>query len=394
MIRAASVVGLGNVGAPLAACLASRGIRTLGYDIDSTKTTAIAEGRPPVDEPGLAELIRPPLRATDDLGEAIRQTDVTFVTVPTPSAADGGVSAERLRAAVAAITGVLESKTSPHVVAVTTTVMPGTVATLAPPPPHTIAYVPVFFALGTAIRDCLAPDLVLIGTEDGPTAECLRELHARFCTNTPAVHVTALAEAELAKLALNAYLATKISFANTLGMISDALGCDVTAVTGVVGSDRRVGPGFLRAGMSFGGGCLPRDTRALAVAADAAGVRADLLSAALEVNDRALDEIARRVGVRLPPHGVAGVCGLAFKAGTSVLDASPGVALARRLSRDCEVVAYDPLVRDGAAAGLGFDVTATLEECLERADVVVLASDAEELRGVRHPAVVDPWRRR
>lgn len=417
-VTSASVIGLGRIGAPLAACLASRGVEVIGVDVDAAKVDAVNAGVAPVAEPGLGGLIgraRGSLRATRSTREAVLATDATFITVPTPGRADGTLSLRHLHQACSAVGEALRFKPEYHVVGITSTVMPGTTAgplTTAIAEASgkragaelAVSFVPEFVALGTAIEDFLTPDFVLIGEGDPASGRLLEDLFRRVCESEPPVIRTSLVAAELAKLAVNAFLATKITFANVLAQICERLpGCDVDAVTSVVGCDSRIGPRYLTGAMAFGGPCLPRDTVALAALARTHDASPELAEAALETNRALLDRLVGLVRANLPGGGRAAVCGLAFKAGTDAVEDAPGAILARRLAdAGIPVIAFDPMVSDQTRAGLGrgIELAPTLEHCVAAADVVVLCTP-ESLAGLDPSAlgreggrtvVIDCWR--
>ena len=415
----ASVVGLGRVGAPLAACLAASGLEVVGVDIDARKIAAVNNGEPPVREPGLGELIsgvRGSLRATDDVSEAVLATAVTFVTVPTPAVSDGSLSLRHVRSACAAIGAALRAKRGFHVVAVTSTVMPG--ATAGPLTSavarasgkrvgggFAVCYVPEFVALGTAIRDFLSPDVVVIGESEPEAGDLLDMLFRHVCKNDPPIVRTSPTVAELAKLALNAFLATKVTFANVLAQVCDGLpDADVDAVTSLLAMDRRIGGAYLTGATGFGGPCLPRDTAALAAVAREVGADPALADAALAINAVHLDRLVGLVLAALPPGGSVGVCGLAFKPGSDALEDAPGAMLARRLADlGIPVVAFDPMLAEDTPPPLGdaIELALSLERCVAAADVLVLATpdqrfaalDRALLEGGDRPGtVIDCWR--
>jgi UDPglucose 6-dehydrogenase len=395
-------------------------MEVIGVDVDPGKVEAVNAGVAPVPEPGLGELLGQldgSLRATCSVHDAVLATNVTFITVPTPGGEDGALSLDYLREACDSIGHALRLKPRFHLVAVTSTVMPGATGgalteTIAEASGKragdgfAVCYVPEFVALGTAIRDFLGPDFVLIGEADPRSGDLLESLFGRVCENDPPVIHTSLVAAELAKLAVNAFLATKITFANVLAQISEGLpGCDVDAVTSVVGRDSRIGGRYLTGAMAFGGPCLPRDTAALAALAAELGAPAQLTDAALEINGALLDRLAALARAALPSGGSVGVCGLAFKPGTDVVEDSPGAILARRLADSgIPVIAFDPMVavRDRSGLGHGIDLARSLEECVARSDVVVVASPADsfvnELPALlpaedgRRRTLIDCWR--
>jgi UDPglucose 6-dehydrogenase len=413
------VIGLGRIGAPLAACLAAREVEVIGVDSDPDKVDAIAAGTPPVPEPGLGSLLgraAGSLRATRSVREAVLATDATFITVPTPAEGDGSLSLRHLLPACVAVGRALRFKPEFHLVAVTSTVMPGATAGALteaiadasgrrPGRDFAACYVPEFVALGTAIRDFLSPDFVLIGEPDPISGELLEGLLRRVCVNDPPVARTSQVAAELAKLAVNAFLATKVTFANVLAELCEGLpGCDVDCVTGIVGLDSRIGGDYLTGATGFGGPCLPRDTAALAALARGLGGKPQLAEATLEINRTLVDRLAGQVRASLPRDGRVGICGLAFKPGTDVVEDSPGAVLARRLANDgIPVIAFDPAVteRSRGVVGAEIELASSLERCVERADVLVLATPAEPFarldarmveRDGRPRTVIDCWR--
>jgi UDPglucose 6-dehydrogenase len=413
------VIGLGRIGAPLAACLAARGVAVVGADIDRRKVDAINDAVPPVSEPGLGALLRQvsgTLGATHSVADAVLSTDATFVTVPTPAEGDGSLSIRHVQAACVEIGSALRTKPGFHLVAVTSTVMPGTTGGVLTDAiadasgkragsDFAICYVPEFVALGTAIRDFLSPDFVLIGEPDPASGELLEGLFLRVCEADPPIARTSPVAAEVAKLAVNAFLATRITFANVLAQISEGLsGCDVDAVTAVVGLDSRIGDRYLTGAVPFGGPCLPRDTAALATLARTVGAFPALADAALQINEAILDRLTALTKTALAPGGCVAVCGLAFKPGTDVFEDAPGAMLARRLAGDgIRVLAFDTMITERARAAVGdaVELTPSLQRCVERADVLVLTTPAEDLadleaslldREAPRLTVIDCWR--
>jgi len=381
----------------------------VGVDADSRKVDAINRRRALESEPGLEALLQKHdrLRATDSIDEAVHETDVTFVTVQTPPRSDGILSQEQLLIACASIGTALAKKHDPHIVAITSTVMPGTtggvvtemIAGAAGEAAYAIVFIPEFVALGTAIQDFQSPDFVLIGEAQPGSAPELDELFARVCTSRPVILRADYASAELAKLAINAFLAVKVNFANALGELCEHLGgCEVDTVTRIVGADSRVGSEYLTAAMPFGGPCLPRDVSALSALACAAGASALFWDAVSETNSRHAMRIAQMVEATLPGGGCVGIYGLGFKPGSGVTEQSPAAALAEFLiAREVRTIAFDPNAR-AAAACPGLELVASLDECAARADVLVLTAPlgsrklpARRLNG-RPKVVVDCWR--
>lgn len=413
-----SVIGLGKLGAPLAAVLASKGFPVVGTDLNPAFVDAVNAGRAPVDEPRLQELItdnRERLRATSDAEAAVLETDVTFVIVPTPSGADGRFENASLLEAMQTIGAGLRRKTSYHVVAITSTVMPGSTGgeIRAALEVHSgrrvgdnlgLCYNPEFIALGTVVRDMLSPDMILIGESDDRAGGILERIYERSCDNKPAIRRMNFVNAELTKIAVNTYVTTKISYANMLADICDRLpGADADVVTQAVGSDSRIGVKYLRGAIGYGGPCFPRDNVAFASLARSLGARADLADATDAVNRYQVERVLGAVQSRLRAAGTVGILGLSYKPDTAVVEQSQGVMLATRLVEEGHpVLAFDPKALDAGRAAMArrFIAAASAEDCVRRASLVVIMTPWPEFRAIpahafeREPrlTVIDPWR--
>jgi UDPglucose 6-dehydrogenase len=387
-----AVVGLGKLGAPLAAVLASRGNDVLGIDVDPEAVRLLREGRAPVEEPGLQALIdtsRERLDATTDLAAAADH-DATILLVPTPSDDRGSFTNAYVVAALEGVGRGLAGRTDYHVVVIASTVMPGACdseirAALERASGRAVndslglCYSPEFIALGSVIRDLLQPDMVLIGESDARAGDVVEPLYRGMCENDPPVQRLSLVNAELTKIAVNTFVTMKISYANALADICERLpGADVDAVTGALGLDSRIGGRYLRGAIGYGGPCFPRDNKAFAVLARALGAEPLLAEATDEINRAQTDRLARIVRARLSAGSVVGILGLAYKPDTAVLEASPGVALARVLveQEGHNVTVYDPVATDAAVRALGGIAhgSASVDELLARSDVVVIAT--------------------
>lgn len=414
-----SVLGLGKLGAPLAACLAAKGFRVLGADVDPKKVTAVNEGRAPVFEPGLVELLavaRPNLTATQEAEAAVSASDITFVVVPTPSDAEGGFSLRYVTSACEVVGQAIRSKECFHLVVLTSTVMPG--STGGPVRSRLeeesgkrcgqefgLCYSPEFIALGSAIRDFLNPDFLLIGESDTRSGEMLEALYREVCENNPPIARMNFVNAELTKLAVNTYVTTKITFANMLARLCEQLPeADVDVVTSALGSDSRIGRKYLKGAIGYGGPCFPRDNVALAVLGRRLGASVALPEATDLANREEVCRLALRVKSKLPEGGTVGILGLAYKPNTDVVEESQGLLLAQSLaSEGIPVVAYDPLAME-EARGLSndtFHLAESLEACVREADVLVVATPSEAFEGLdpalleRRPTprvLIDCWR--
>jgi len=419
MTKGISVVGLGKLGAPMAIAMASRGLRVIGVDADESKVCAINERRPPVFEPGLPELLHSTadrLTASREIEPAVCATKITFIVVATPSEPRGDFSLRFVLPVCEAIGRALRSKSEFHLVCLTSTVLPGT--TSGPVlealekssgkqvgRDFGLCYSPEFIALGSVIRDFLNPDFLLIGESDPHSGSVLESLYRQVCKNSPAVARMNFVNAELAKLAVNTYITTKISFANMLARICEQLPkANVDVVTEAIGLDSRIGGKYLKGAISYGGPCFPRDNLALTYLAHELGAPADIAESTHRFNSAQVSWLADLVQQYAAPRETIGILGLTYKPDTDVVEQGAGILLAHELAaRDVPVVVFDPASPRSVCAPLGDQVrfAATSKECIALASVVVLATPWPDFISIppiewaRHkPArtVVDCWR--
>jgi UDPglucose 6-dehydrogenase len=407
------VVGLGKLGAPLAAVLADAGHEVIGVDLSSGAVDAVNAGTAPVPEPGLQELIeraRVRLRATTSVRDAVVASEATFVIVPTPSGPDATFVLDHVLAAIDDIGHALRDSEEWHLVTITSTVMPGATGgpireRLESASGRTVGrdlglcYSPEFIALGTVIRDMTEPDLLLVGESDPLAGDVLEKINRSAVRNSPPAQRMSLVDAEITKIAINTFVTTKISFANMLSELCDELpGADVDAVTDAVGLDSRIGRKYLRGGAAYGGPCFPRDNRAISALAHSLGLSAAIADATDAVNDRQATRLARVVAEAAPSGRVA-VLGLSYKPGTPVIDRSAGVDLAIELVRQGrDVVVHDPMALDEAARFLPGDVRreGDLDVAISGSSVLVITTPWPEYRELakragRGTVIVDLW---
>ena len=414
-----SVMGLGKLGSPLAACFAARGFRVCAVDVDARKVDAVNRGIPPVHEPELAELLQESkgrLRATEDAEEAVRDSEVTFIVVGTPSEPSGGFSLRYVLPLCEAIGRALRAKQGFHLVVLTSTVMPGSTSgevkdTLEKASGKLcgqdfgLCYSPEFIALGTVIRDFYYPDFLLIGESDPRSGELLADIYGRVCKNSPAIARMNFVNAEITKLAVNTYITTKISYANMLARLCEKLpGADANVVTGALGLDSRIGKKYLKGAVSYGGPCFPRDNRAMAALAAHVGAASDLPEATDRFNRAQIQRLAELVKSHHGGDGAIGILGLTYKPNTDVVEESFGLLLALELSSaNLPVVVYDPSAdrEQVASRARALRFAGSALECIESANVVVLATPWQEFLEIpaenwaRHGsprAVIDCWR--
>jgi UDPglucose 6-dehydrogenase len=352
-----SVLGTGYLGATHAACLASCGHTVVGVDTDPVRLELLRRGRAPFHEPDLDRLLsdgvaRGRLRFTDDLAD-VAAADVHFLCVGTPQVADGEeADLTALWSVADALAPLLRDGC---LVVGKSTVPVGTAARLrdriravAPAGDGvSVAWNPEFLREGRAVRDSLEPDRLVLGVESDEDNQLLREVYADLVVRGVRVFRTDLATAELAKLSANAMLAARVSLVNLLAEVCEASGADVGDLTGVFGADPRIGPDFLSPGLGYGGGCLPKDTRAFVARARELGVAdsTELLVAVDRVNtrqrDRTVELACSLVDLTAGPR--VGVLGGAFKAGSDDVRDSPALAVAQQLhDRGAVVRIHDP----------------------------------------------------
>jgi len=420
MSKRISVIGLGKLGAPLAACLSSKGYRVVGVDVDPLKVDAINSGRAPVFEPGLDDMLRHAgerLTATQDIESAVTETDVTFIVVATPSEASGDFSLRYVLPACERIGRALSAKDTFHLVVLTSTVMPGTTddgvrMTLQQTSGKRcgldfgLCYNPEFIALGSVIRDFLNPDFVLIGESDPHSGDLLETIYKQVCENTPQFARMSPVNAEITKLSVNTYVTTKISFANMLARVCERLaGANVDVVTQALGLDSRIGRKYLKGALSYGGPCFPRDNVAFSALARRVGAPADIARATDRFNRGQIKWLADLVqGSFSDEQGTTGILGLTYKPNTDVVEEAAGLLLAQELDmRGVRVMAYDPAGQRNSSRALSHHVrfANTALECIEQSDVVVLATPWPELCSIPREGwlghstprtVIDCWR--
>ncbi len=419
MSRTYSVVGLGKLGASMAAAIASRGPDVIGVDINKRAVDLLNAGHAPVQETNLEETIaahRKRLRATLSHREAILNSDVTFVIVPTPSDERGAFSLQYAKWAFGEIGRALAEKDGYHNVVLTSTVLPGSTRYGLLPVLEResgkvcgrdfgLCYSPEFIALGSVIHNFLNPDFTLVGEFDERAGSQLEACYAEIMENDPPCKRMSIENAELTKIALNAFITTKITFANMLAGLCERIpGGDVDVVSDALGLDTRIGRKYLTGALGYGGPCFPRDNVALGFIARALGYEASLAETTDRLNRSLADKLAEYLGSLIKRGDTVAVLGLAYKPHSHVVEESQGMYLARALAASgVRVVGYDPLANEMARHELT-DKVVMLENvasCLQQADAVVITTPDPEFRALqpadfpqKNPPVVvyDCWR--
>ncbi|MDT0211853.1 UDP-glucose/GDP-mannose dehydrogenase family protein [Curtobacterium sp. BRD11] len=410
-----SVIGCGYLGAVHAASMAKLGHEVVAVDVDPAKIERLAAGEPPFFEPGLPEILTEALasgriRFTTDMAEVAGST-VHFLAVGTPQGPTGAADMRYVDAAVASLTPHLSAGAF---VVGKSTVPVGTAARLAAEveaavPGATLVWNPEFLREGFAVQDTISPDRFVYGVPEGEAGEravaALDEVYAQaLAAGTPRLVVN-LPTAELVKISANAFLATKISFINSMAEIAEVAGADVTALADAIGHDDRIGRKFLNAGLGFGGGCLPKDIRAFQARADELGVGeslaflADVDATNLRRRAHVVDLATELLGGTVTGKRVA-VLGLAFKPNSDDVRDSPALDIAARLlGLGASVAAYDPeAIETARQLHPELEYVGSPTEAVTGADIVLVltewsvfrALDAAEVASlVASPVVVD-----
>ena len=413
--KAISVVGLGYVGAVSLACLTSLGHRVVGTDVDTQKVDAIGWGQSPIHEDQLGDLLTrgvadDRLFTTTNLGRAIRETDITFISVGTPTASDGGCDTSAIEAVAQSIGEALSTKDAFHVVVLRCSVPPGTTLNIMKPILESasgkvagkdfgICFNPEFLREGTAVADFHAPPKTVIGTTDPLTAQTVSDIYAPV-DDKPII--TTVEVAELVKYVDNVWHATKVCFANEVGRICKPLNIDSHAVMEIFVQDTKLNlsPYYLKPGFAFGGSCLPKEVRAVTHLAEDLGVDVPMMKALMPSNEEQISQAVKLVE-KSGARKIA-ILGVAFKPGTDDLRESPVLELISKLgNRDLEISAYDPAIEPGQHLAQQFeymryaaphlrDVVDELpqllhsspETAVEDADAIIISQNVPGLRSV------------
>jgi UDPglucose 6-dehydrogenase len=376
------VIGTGYVGLVTAAGFAALGSQVFCVDIDEAKIRGLREGRIPIWEPGLEELIaehRERMHFSTELEPALEHARLLFVAVGTPPTYSGDADLSAVHSVVDAMPA-----SDRHALVMKSTVPVGTgqsIKRVFAQQRKGFAYVscPEFLKEGTAVKDFLEPDRIVIGDDGDWAGAAVADLYAPL--DAPVVR-TDIKSAEMVKLASNAFLATKISFINEIANVCEETGADVVEVARGMGLDDRIGPRFLQAGIGFGGSCFPKDVTALKQLAGNSGYHFQLLNAVIEVNElqkrRVISKLQKHLG-SLVGKEVA-LLGLAFKPNTDDMrEASSLVLTARLQAAGARVRAYDPVAEEEASKLIrGVELASSAEEAITGADAVVLVTEWPE----------------
>jgi len=415
-----SVVGLGKLGLPLVACFASRGFKVIGIDINKEVVDAVNKGKSPIVEPKLAEFIlkfKKNIITTQNHDEAIKKTDITYIIVATPSDMKGNFSNAYVESAVKSLAKSFgKNKKKYHLFVISSTVMPGSTEKRFIPliekysgrklnTDFGLCYVPDFVALGNVIDNFLNPDLVVIGQSDKFAGDQLIPIYKKLCKNKPYIARMSIISGEIAKIALNNYITLKMSFANFLANLCEKIpGADVDAITRAIGSDKRISPYYIKGGLSFGGTCFPRDTKAFQIFLRKYNYRPELIRAVEKINkfqDKHLSDIVFK-NLSLIRDKKVSILGLSFKPNTAVITESPAIKLIHSLlERNVKIAVYDPLAMNNTKNIFGNKIqyTKSIRDCFSRSSCWVITTPDKKFKKIndsfvaKSPTVIiDCWR--
>jgi UDPglucose 6-dehydrogenase len=398
MQKKISVIGLGKLGASMVAAIASRGFEVIGVDVNQKSVDAVNAGREPVQETNLEKYIsenQERIRATMSHEEAILNSDLSFVIVPTPSDEKGSFSLQYAAWAFKEIGKALAKKNAYHLVVLTSTVLPGATRFGLLPilekesgkkcgEDFGLCYSPEFIALGSVIRDFLNPDFTLVGEFDVRSGSELEEFYSEVMFGNAPCKRMSLENAELTKISVNTFVTTKITFANMLADLCERIpGGNVDVVTDALGSDSRIGRKYLTGALGYGGPCFPRDNVALSYMARTLNSCADIAETTDRVNRSMADTITEKLRPIIQKGKTVAILGLAYKPSSHVVEESQGVYLGKTLSEaGARVVAYDPLANESANAELNGKIVIldSAKKCLAQADIVLITTADDEFK--------------
>jgi len=396
-----TVIGSGYVGLVSGACLSDMGNDVVCVDVDERKINLLKDGRIPIHEPGLHEVVKRNVEAgrlhfTTDIAASVQHGTLQFIGVGTPPDEDGSAD---LQYVLAAARSIGRHMTDYKVIIDKSTVPVGTgdkvheavraeLAARGVEVGYAVVSNPEFLKEGAAVEDFMRPDRIVIGADDERAILLMRSLYAPFTRNRERLLVMDRRSAELTKYAANAMLATRISFMNELALLAEKLGADIERVRHGIGSDPRIGTQFLYAGAGYGGSCFPKDVKALVRAAEDNGIGLKVLNAVEAANDRQktvlADKVVARFGEDLSGRQFA-VWGLAFKPDTDDMREAPSRVLIEALTqRGAKVLAFDPVAMDEAKrlfAGLpGVRYVGSQAEALEGSDALIVVTEWRQFK--------------
>jgi len=391
------VIGTGYVGLVTGVCFAEMGNDVTLMDIDGAKIDSLLEGEVPIYEPGLQQMLarnvaEKRLHFTTDLDATVDRSLIIFIAVGTPPDSDGNADlsqvftvARNIGKAVKTYKIIVTKSTVP----VGTTFKVRDIIAEETDQPFDVASNPEFLKEGNAIDDCMKPDRVVIGVNDVRAGEILKELYSPFVRTGKPIFSMDVPSAEMTKYAANGLLATKISFINEISKLCENVGADIEMVRAGIGSDPRIGPQFLFAGIGYGGSCFPKDLDALVRTGHEHGVHLKILEAVQEANKLQRERFVQRIVDHYGGNSLKGklfaLWGLSFKPRTDDIREAPSLEVIRMLlDQGARVRAFDPVAMESAGRILGdsIEYAPGNYECIQDADALIIVTEWNEFR---HP---------
>ena len=413
-----SIVGTGYVGLVSGTCFADTGVNVTCVDVDAKKIERLCNGEIPIYEPGLEELVLKNVKAgrlhfTTDLASVLNDSDIVFSAVGTPPDEDGSADLKY----VLQVARTIGQNMTKYVVVVTKSTVPvGTAKKVRAAIeeelkkrgvdiPFDVASNPEFLKEGSAIKDFMSPDRVVVGVESEKAQKVLTKLYKPFLINNFRVIFMDIPSAEMTKYAANSMLATRISFMNDIANLCERVGADVNMVRAGIGADTRIGRKFLYAGCGYGGSCFPKDVKALIKTADQNGYSMEVLKAVERVNEKQKSVLYEKLqkansGKELKGQTIA-MWGLAFKPETDDMRESTALVMIEKLlEAGCTVRVYDPIAMDECRRRIGDKVVycRDMYDAVLDADALLLLTEWKEFRlptwgvikkAMRRPLVID-----
>jgi UDPglucose 6-dehydrogenase len=390
-----SIIGTGYIGSVTGACFAEMGHNVIFVGRNRKNLDLIDAGKSPIFEPGLEGLFlknKKRITTTTDIATAVNETELTFICVGTPPRNDGSSDLSQIDTVSHSIGKALRSNKKWHTIVTKSTVLPGTIESLIIPilekesgkkafVDFGIASNPEFLKEGTAVEDFFKTDRVVIGIQDEKTGQLLQKLYKPL--HVP-IFSTTLRTSEMIKFASNAFLATKISFANEVGNICKELGIDSLAVFEGVGLDSRINQKFFRTGIGFGGSCFPKDVNALIAHAKSLGIKSKVLNSVMAINDDQPKRMIALLKKHLNPKGhTIGILGLAFKPDTDDIRESRAILIIDMLIKaGARVKAYDPIAMDNFREQYPDIMYASSASEILDADAVLITTEWKEFESL------------
>jgi UDPglucose 6-dehydrogenase len=391
------VIGTGYVGLVTGVCFAEMGNDVTLMDIDEAKIAGLIAGKIPIYEPGLEQMVarnvmEKRLHFTTDLEATVDRSLINFIAVGTPPCGDGCADLSQVFSVARAIGRAINTY---KIVVTKSTVPVGTtekvreIIAQETNHPFDVASNPEFLKEGNAIEDCMKPDRVVVGVNDVRVGEILKELYSSFVRTGKPILVMDIPSSEMTKYAANGLLATKISFVNELSKLCEKVGADIEMVRSGIGSDPRIGPAFLFAGLGYGGSCFPKDVEALTQTARENGMQLGILESVQQANKSQREHFVNKILSHYGGNSIEGklfaLWGLSFKPRTDDIREAPALDVIRALkSKGAHIRAFDPVAMEKAGEILGdsIEYAPGNYECLEGADALIIVTEWNEFR---HP---------